>query len=58
MLGVIELKWTRVGYFQSGKYKVMYSVDNKLKRSGVAILLRQGIAQAVKDYNAKFGQII
>lgn len=48
-LGVRELKWTRMGHFQLGKYKVFYSGNDKPKGDEVSLMLRQDVAQAVRD---------
>lgn len=52
MLGVGKLKWTGMGYFQSGNYNVY-----KIRRNGVASILKQDVAQAVRGYNASSDQI-
>lgn len=52
VLGVSELKWTEVGHFKSGSYKVFHSGNNKLRKK-VALILRQDIAQAVRGYHAR-----
>lgn len=40
VLGVSELKWTGMQHFQSDNYEVFYSGHDKLRRNGVASLLR------------------
>lgn len=49
MLGVGELKWTGMRYFQSGNYKAFYSGHDKIRRNGVALILKQDVAQAVRE---------
>lgn len=40
VLGISELKWTGMKHFQSDNYKLFYSGHDKLRRNGVASLLR------------------
>lgn len=50
VLGQSELKWTEVGHFQSGNYKIFSGNDNH-RRNKIALILRQDVAQAVRGYN-------
>ena len=58
VLGTGELKWTGVGYIQSDNYEVFYSGNDKFRTKGVAPIMRQDVAQAVRGYNAKSDHII
>lgn len=51
VLGVHELKWTGVRHFSSGSYQVFHSGNDKQKRNGVALILRQDVVQAIRGYN-------
>ena len=42
----------------SDNYRVLYSENDKIRRNGVALILRQDVAQAVSDYNVSSNQII
>lgn len=48
VIGFSKLKWTGIGHFQTGNYKVFYSRNDKLRRNEVALILRQDIIQTVK----------
>ena len=56
--GINELKGTGMGHFQSDNYEVIYSGNEKLRRDGPALILRQDVAQAVRGSNARSDQII
>lgn len=47
VLGVSKLKWTGMRHLQLGLYKVFDSGNDKLRRNGVALILRQDLTQAV-----------
>ena len=51
VLDLSEIKWTETRYFQSDNYKVFYSGNNEIRRNQ-ALILRQNVARAVRDYNA------
>ena len=53
VLGVSELKWTRMGHFQSDYSKVFYSRNGKLRRNRVALIMREDVTQTVRGYNAR-----
>lgn len=44
VLGVSTLKWTGMRYFQSDNYKLFYSGNDKLRRNGASLILRQDVA--------------
>lgn len=48
MLCVSELQWTGREYFLSDNHKVFYSGNDNLRRNGMAPILKQNIAQAVR----------
>lgn len=41
------------GTFPVNNYKVFYYENDKLRVNGVALLLRQDVAQAVRGYNTR-----
>ena len=47
---VNELKWTGIGHLQPDNF---YSGNDKLRRNGVAVILRHSVAQDIRGYNAK-----
>lgn len=58
VLDVIKLKWTGIRYFQSGNHKVFYSGNDKPRRNGMTLILRQNVAKIVKSYDAMSKWII
>ena len=58
VLGISELKWTGVGYFQSDDYKVYYSGNDTKRRNGVAVILQKDLAKTVMGYNPVNDRII
>lgn len=53
VLGISELKWTRMGDFQSGNYRVFYSEHDKLRQNRVAFILKPNGTQAVGSFAAR-----
>ena len=43
ILGVIELKWTGMGEFNSGDYYIYYCGQESLRRNGVALVVNEGV---------------
>ena len=41
MLGISELKWTRMGEFNSDDHYIYYCGKESLRRSGVAIIVNK-----------------
>lgn len=39
--------------FESGNYKMSYSGNDKSRRNGGALVLRENITKTVRGYNAK-----
>ncbi|XP_061463080.1 craniofacial development protein 2-like isoform X1 [Rhineura floridana] len=58
ILGVSELKWMGMGHFESGNYTIFYAGYEKLRRNGVALIVRSDVAKAIKSYNAKSERVI
>ena len=40
-LGINELKWTRIGEFNSGDHYIYYCGQESLRRNGVAIIVNK-----------------
>ena len=41
ILGISELKWTRMGEFNSDGHYIYYCVQESLRRNGVAIIVTE-----------------
>ena len=46
-LGIRELKWTGMGEFNSDDHYIYYSVQESLRRNGVAIMVNKRVRNAV-----------
>ena len=58
ILGISELKWTRMGKFDSGDYYIFYCGQESLRRNGVAILVNKRVRNAVLECNLKNDRMI
>ena len=47
ILGISELKWTRVDKFNSDEHYIYYFVQETLRRNGVAIIVNKRIQNEV-----------
>ena len=47
ILGISELKWTRMGKCNSGDHYVYYCGQKSLRRNGVAIMINKRVQNAV-----------
>ena len=52
-LGISELKWTRMGEFNSDDHYIYYCGKESLRRNGVAIILNKRVQNAVTGCNLK-----
>ena len=43
ILGISELKWTRMGEFNSGDHYIYYCRQESLRRNGVAIMVNKRV---------------
>ena len=43
ILGISELKWTRMGEFNSDDHYIYYCVQESLRRNGVAIMVNKRV---------------
>ena len=53
ILGISELKWTRMGEFNSDNHYVYYCGKESLGRNGVAITVNKRVPNAVLGCNLK-----
>ena len=58
ILGVSELKWTRMGKLNSGGHHVYYCVQESLRRNGVAIIVNKRVLNEVLGCNLKNDRMI
>ena len=56
ILGISELKWTRMGEFNSDDHYIYYCGQESLRRNGVAIIVNKRVQNAVFGCNLKKGQ--
>ena len=53
LLGISELKWTRMSEFNSGDHYFYYCGQESLRRNGVAIIVNKRVQNAVLGCNLK-----
>ena len=53
ILGISELKWTRMGKFNSDDFYIYYCGQESLRRNGVVLLVNKRVQNAVLGYNLK-----
>ena len=58
VLGISELKWTRMGEFNSDDHYIYYCGQESLRRNGVAIIINKRIQNAVLGCNLKNNRMI
>ena len=58
ILGSSELKWSRMGEFNSDDNYIYYCVQESLRRNGVAIIVNKRVQNAVLGCNLKNDKII
>ena len=58
ILGISELKWTRMGEFNSDDHYIYYCGKESLRRSGVALIVKKRVQNAVLGCNLKNDRII
>ena len=58
ILGIGELKWTRMGEFNSDDHYIYYSGQESLKRNGVVIIINKRVLNAVLGCNLKNDRMI
>ena len=58
ILGISELKWTRMGEFNSDEHYIYYCRQESLRRNGVAIMVNKRIRNAVLRCSLKNDRMI
>ena len=58
ILGISELKWTRMGEFNSDDHYIYYCGQESLRRNGVAIVVKKRVQNAVLECNLKNDRMI
>ena len=58
ILGISELKWTRVDKFNSDEHYIYYCGQETLRRNGVAIIVNKRIQNAVLGCSLKNNRMI
>ena len=58
ILGISELKWTRMGEFNSDDHYIYYCRQESLRRNGVAIIVNKRVRNAVLGCNLKNDRMI
>ena len=53
ILGISELKWTRMGEFNSDDHYIYYCGQESLRRNGIAIIVNKKVPNAVLGHNLK-----
>ena len=53
ILGISELKWTRMGEFNSDDDYIYYCGQESLRRNGIAIMVNKRVLNAVLGWNLK-----
>ena len=58
IVGISELKWTRMGEFNSGDHYIYYCGQKSLRRNGVALIINKRVQNAVLGCNLKNERMI
>ena len=58
ILGISELKWTRMGEFNSDDHYIYYCGQESLRRNGVAIMVNKRVRNALLGCNLKKDRMI
>ena len=58
ILGISELKWTRMGEFNSDNHYIYYCRQEPLRRNEVAIMVNKRVRNAVLGCNLKNNRMI
>ena len=58
ILGISELRWTRMGEFNSDDHCIYYCGQESLRRNGVAIMVNKEVQNAVLGCNIKNDRMI
>ena len=58
ILGISELKWTRMGEFNSDDHYIYYCGQESLRRNGIAIMVNKRVQNAVLGCSLKNNRMI
>ena len=58
ILRISELKWTRMGEFNSDDHHIYYCGQEYLRRNGVAIMVKKRVQNAILGYSLKNDRMI
>ena len=58
ILGIGQLKWTRMGEFNSDDHYIYYCGQESLRRNGVAIMVNKRVQNAVLGSNLRNDRMI
>ena len=58
VLGISELKWTRMGKFNSDDHYIYYCGQESLRRNGVALIVNKRVQNAALGCNLKNDRMI
>ena len=58
ILGISELKWTRIGEFNSDDHYIYYCGQESLRRNGVALIVNKRAQNAALGCNSKDNRMI
>ena len=58
ILGISELKWIRMGEFNSDDHYIYYRGQESLRRNGVAIMVNKRVQNAVLGCNLKNDRMV
>ena len=58
ILGISELKWTRMGKFNSDDHYIYFYEQQSLRRSGVALIVNKRVQNSVLGCNVKNNRIV
>ena len=58
ILGTSELKWTRIGEFNSDDHYIYHCGQESLRRNGVALIINKTVWNAILGYHLKNDRMI
>ena len=58
VLGIRELKWNRMGEFNSDDHYIYYCGQESLRRNGIAIIVNKRVQNAVLGGNLKNDRMV
>ena len=58
ILGISELKWTRIGEFNSDDHYIYYCGQESLRRNGIALIVNKRVRNAVLGGSLKNDRMI